>query len=277
MKNCSPNPTTMKTPMNTCIPASIEMLDLQHIEIGSGCVADESVTMDKIFKTNDNAINTDVMKTNLTPSMTKRTIDMAVFSFLFSVAIFCLSVLVFTGKNEKTAMHTKPVKPAKAPVFAAAKTVVSPIVSKRPMSAEKQAKPFSNATKVDMVKVKQPANPNLPFESFGVMVADGVANIRWTDKESKPVTYMVEKSEDGTNYEIYSVTDGAVAAAEPSEQTFNQADADPGQYYRLLKIVHGGAVYEGNARGVIKTKQADIASIQSHNTTSVLAFVQAGR
>jgi len=101
----------MKEQTNPCVPSSIDILDLHHIAIGSGCVTvDATLASTKDIESADNSITSNDMKTNIKASINKRTIDMAVFSFLFSVLIFCFSALVFTDKNEGKAIKKVDVK-----------------------------------------------------------------------------------------------------------------------------------------------------------------------
>ncbi len=258
---------------NSCPETCIDQLDIKHIKIGSGCSSEcNDSYQESADQVTSNSKNNSGMFFKNNNNMNKTILVAIVLFTVLGVAEVAHSI----WKQVPQAANVISVKSVAKQKVRAKVLPMAKQIQVTVMPVASMHKAVTSATKVDMVKVTAVVNPNLPFESFAVMVSDGVANIRWTDKEPKAVTYMVEKSDDGTNYEIYSVTDGPGTTGIASEQTFNQADRDPGQYYRLLKIIHGGAVYEGNARGVIKSKPADVAEIKAHGNQSIVASIYIG-
>ena len=84
-----------------------------------------------------------------------------------------------------------------------------------------------------------PTKPYL-FENFVAESINGMARFKWVDSEINLCTYMLEKSENGIDFEIVSIVDGKPGT---TPETYITTEQNPADYYRLVKIVHGAGVY----------------------------------
>ena len=110
------------------------------------------------------------------------------------------------------------------------------VVNTKPVVNKEEAEEKLVAMEVNEESASEP----LEFESFSAEVINNIARLKWVDGENRPVTFMLEKSRDGKKFEIYRIVD---TKPQTERKVYIDSDKDPFEFYRMVKIVHGGNVY----------------------------------
>ncbi len=155
-------------------------------------------------------------------------------------AIFVLSFVVFPEiiSNQKIPVI---IEQASLP---ATKALASLSADEMNYTSEILVEPMIHAKPIASVSMDEVPDYKLitkDFKPFGIKFENKVATFTWIDKNDVPATYMVQKSNDGGNFEIVSVVD---ASPSQNENTFFLKASENAPFFRLVKIIHGGDIYQ---------------------------------
>ncbi len=176
-------------------------------------------------------------------SIRKRQKQIRFFYAALGVHVILLSIAVFfySNKTEEIVplaqINFKPTQEIK-PINKVQENLIPSENSMSPLKAS--APKIKNIPTSSLVSFPVVETKPYVFSGFTGKMDHGVVRFDWVDQEINSCIYMIQKSEDGSTFDVAQIIQG-VENEEANRYIATENNISP--YFRLVKVVHGAGVF----------------------------------